>query len=569
MSAATNTEALAMYFCDASGVPAPVIDLATRSPHKVTTHFRPIFSADPHRDELLMGDSLVHAPSLFSGTQILRLFGGFGLADRGAGAFDGKLLAKFVWHLHLEKPASAAFLLFLPGRGDIRWVAEELEELRDDHGEEVLDVQILHSGIPAESQLRVTRARPGSTLRKVILATDIVESSVTIPNVDVVVDTCMHKRKKWTAAKGEAELCLQLITKDEALQRHGRTGRLGPGEVYCLVPKRTFDSMQQHATPHMEDANIADILLTLSDSPVVRDPRAFLLHETLTPPSPEQVDDAYSKLVEVGALTLVQGSPVPTMLGRILQKLPLEPELGLLVWSGLRFGALAACETMVGVVQRGLPFLLSGPHFTSAEVRHLVSVRTTCCPNSDLLAGLRAYQAWQTFLKGTDPAPSVRQEAQWCWDHYLSLSRLYEIEEVSAQVRAALAELGLRPALEEAEMAVLRERRLQHRQLQAEDFYASATVSDPGASLHRLVGAFDGPEQTTLRAARWCIGLAFAAHAVSATNHQVIPPFYNVLAVLRSKIAIALLDRATCNLQPGSMCRYLVTVTCYLVGIIR
>jgi HrpA-like RNA helicase len=353
--------------------------------------------------------------------------------------------------------------VFLPGRGDISWVVEELDALRSDHGD-ALDVQVLHSGIPAESQLRVKRARPGSTLRKIILATDIVESSVMIPDVDVVVDTCMHKRKKWNAGKGEAELCLELITKDEALQRHGRTGHLGPGEVYCLVPEPIFDSMREHATPQMKHANIADILLTLSDSPVVRDPRAFLLHEMLTLPAPEQADDAYSKLVEVGALMLVQGFPVPTTLGRILQKLPLEPELGLLVWSGLQFGALAACETMIGIVQRGLPFLISGPHFTPAEVRHLVSIHTTCCPDSDLLAGLRAYQAWQTLLKGTDPAPSVRQEAQWCWDHYLSFSRLYEIEEVCAQVRAALAELGLRPAPEEAEMAALHERGLQHRQ---------------------------------------------------------------------------------------------------------
>mmetsp|Transcript_63919 Transcript_63919/g.207769 ORF Transcript_63919/g.207769 Transcript_63919/m.207769 type:complete len:132 (+) Transcript_63919:2681-3076(+) len=103
--------------------------------------------------------------------------------------------------------------------------------------------------------------------------------------------------------------------------------------------------------------------------------------------------------LELGALERqLDGRHVPSQFGRLLQKLPLEPELGLLIWNGLRLGELESCEILAGIVQRGLPFL-SDSAFSPADVRELVNLRHACCPDSDLLAGLRAFRAWRAFLK--------------------------------------------------------------------------------------------------------------------------------------------------------------------------
>mmetsp|Transcript_63919 Transcript_63919/g.207765 ORF Transcript_63919/g.207765 Transcript_63919/m.207765 type:complete len:795 (+) Transcript_63919:367-2751(+) len=232
MSAATDCDSLAKFFCGEDGRRAPVLDLAG------TLH--PI--QELHLDQIMFFKSRLALQS-----------------DAVAPA----LLAGFLWHLHREKARSSRFLVFLAGRGDITALQAELYEIQDDNdGREELDIRSLHSGIPIEKQMQTLAVSAGSTQRMIVLATDVVESSVTMPDVDVVVDSCLHKRKKWNAQLREYQLCQELITKDEALQRRGRTGRLGPGEVYRLIASWEYQTLANHATPQMQSASISEVLLS-------------------------------------------------------------------------------------------------------------------------------------------------------------------------------------------------------------------------------------------------------------------------------------------------------------------
>lgn len=79
-----------------------------------------------------------------------------------------------------------------------------------------------------------------SEIRTIIIATDVVESCVTIPECAVVIDLCVHRRMRWSVAAGENQLTTEFITSDEALQRKGRTGRTCPGIVYRLIPQTAY-----------------------------------------------------------------------------------------------------------------------------------------------------------------------------------------------------------------------------------------------------------------------------------------------------------------------------------------
>lgn len=104
------------------------------------------------------------------------------------------------------------------------------------------------------------------TRRDIILATDVVETSVTIPECEVIIDCCIHRRKAISNHEsGESQLMNSLISADEALQRRGRTGRTCPGTVWRLIPCDVFQQLSMHSIPEMQrdSVSIADILLAL------------------------------------------------------------------------------------------------------------------------------------------------------------------------------------------------------------------------------------------------------------------------------------------------------------------
>eukprot|EP00913_Durusdinium_trenchii_P002570 g2378.t1 len=179
------------------------------------------------------------------------------------------LYAEFIRSCHQERAARrdfASFLVFLPGKRELQLLWERLDDVTD------LQVKCIFGGQTIEEQERVL-SESHQRERSVILGTDVIESSVTIPDVDLVIDTCEQKRLRWDGGKNQSLLTLVLVSKDEAKQRSGRTGRVRDGEVIRLVSKGCFDRLQPHAEPQIKHSRLEDLLLSLFELPNLGDPR--------------------------------------------------------------------------------------------------------------------------------------------------------------------------------------------------------------------------------------------------------------------------------------------------------
>ncbi|CAJ1453071.1 unnamed protein product, partial [Effrenium voratum] len=207
------------------------------------------------------------------------------------------LYADFIRWCHEERARRkdlASFLIFLPGKREVTLLRERLEEIRN------LKVQCIFGGQTIEEQERVL-SESQDHARTVILGTDVIESSVTIPDVDLVIDTCEQKRLRWDAGRKQSLLTLVLVSQDEAKQRSGRTGRVRDGEVVRLISKESYDRLQKHAEPQIKHSRLEDLLLSIFELPNLGDPREFL-SKMPDPPPADRVDRAIVRLLELNAL---------------------------------------------------------------------------------------------------------------------------------------------------------------------------------------------------------------------------------------------------------------------------
>eukprot|EP00439_Symbiodinium_sp_Y106_P077821 s595_g16.t1 len=442
------------------------------------------------------------------------------------------LYAEFISELHRKRPPRKdgqleSFLVFLPGKREVSLLAEKLDDRNlEAVGVPQLDIKCVFGGQTVESQEKALVKSAIGASRTIILGTDVIESSVTIPDVDLVIDSCEHKRLRWDPSKKQSLLTMLLISQDEAKQRAGRTGRLRPGIVIRMISCRCYDRLAPHVEPQIKHSRLEDVLLTIFELPNLGDPREFL-KQMPDAPDPLRVETAITRLLELKALdkaAAVEGgaNAKPTWFGRFLQKMPLDPEVGLLVMNGVRLRLVKECAILAAVHQRGDPFL-DHLDFSPQEVRSLREVRDACSPGrgsgarplpGDLMAGLGAYRAWQAYLARSGSWSSVEHEAHWCQQHFLSLDRLHEIEEMVTQIHDVLEEMGYAPGLTPQEKERMRRRRQEKLSVKVE---RSHPAKFPGEDIRKLLGSEPMHRDTELLLA-WCIAASFTAGILEITN---------------------------------------------------
>ena len=223
-----------------------------------------------------------------------------------------------------------AILCFLPGAPEIR---RAIDAIRSQVPAGV-DVLPLHGGLDADEQ---DRAITPSRTPRVIVATNIAETTLTVPDVRLVVDTGVHKVARYDAARGVDSLETERITQDSADQRAGRAGRTGPGRAIRLWDSR--DRLRPHREPEIARIDLASVALDVLAWG--GDPRTFPWFD---PPPPTAVDGAMALLGELG---VVDARGALTALGRDLHRFPLHPRLArLLVAAGGTEAAALACALL-------------------------------------------------------------------------------------------------------------------------------------------------------------------------------------------------------------------------------
>lgn len=206
-------------------------------------------------------------------------------------------------------------LVFLPGAAEIRRSSEALSELAQGTGTLVVP---LHGDLPIEAQ---ARAVSPADRRKVVLSTNVAESSVTIEGVTAVVDSGLARVATVSPWTGLPALTLAKISRAAAVQRAGRAGRTAPGRVLRLYLRSDFESRPRHDAPEIERLDLSEAMLILHGSGV-SDPRSLAW---LSPPPEAALDAAENLLRRVGALN-TDGRL--SAIGRRLLEFPVHPRLG-------------------------------------------------------------------------------------------------------------------------------------------------------------------------------------------------------------------------------------------------
>ena len=238
--------------------------------------------------------------------------------------------------------AEGSLLAFLPGVAEIERTAERLEGLPSG-----TDIHRLHGSLEPGAQ-RAAIAAPPAGRRKVVLATSIAETSLTLDGVRIVVDSGLARRPRYDRGAGITRLVTERASRAAVAQRAGRAGRQGPGIVYRLWAEAATAGLPRFDPPEILEADLSALLLDCALWGVA-DPRAL---RWLDPPPPAAVDEARRRLLALGALGQ-DGRPTPH--GKAIAALPLPPRLAhMLIEAEARGWGRTAAEVAVLLSERGL-----------------------------------------------------------------------------------------------------------------------------------------------------------------------------------------------------------------------
>ena len=239
---------------------------------------------------------------------------------------------------------SGSILAFLPGQGEIRRVEERLKERI---GDPAIVLAPLYGAMDSEAQDLALEPAPKGQ-RKVVLATSIAETSITIEGVRVVIDSGLARVPRFEPDVGVTRLETVRVSRAAADQRRGRAGRTEPGVCFRLWDEPQTQSLPAFADPEIRSADLAGLLLDCAEWGTA-DPRSL---SWIDPPSAAAIDAAREELTELDAL---DGRGLITAAGRRLRSLPLPPRLARMVIAAAEFGhANEAADIAAIMVERGL-----------------------------------------------------------------------------------------------------------------------------------------------------------------------------------------------------------------------
>jgi ATP-dependent helicase HrpB len=285
-----------------------------------------------------------------------------------------------------------SILAFLPGQGEIRRVEERLRERITDP-----DVILapLYGALESSVQDEAIEPAPAGK-RKVVLATSIAETSLTIEGVRVVIDCGVARVPRFEPGVGITRLETVRVSRASADQRRGRAGRTEPGVCYRLWDEAETTSLLAFADPEIRSADLAPMVLDCAEWGVT-DPRTLAW---LDAPTDAALDAAREELLSLGAL---DADHRITADGKRLRRMPLPPRLARMVWTAADYGGThGAAEIAALLVERGL-----GGSDTSLEVRLDNFRRDRGRRAADMR---RMAEGWADLAQGGAPVPKARTE---------------------------------------------------------------------------------------------------------------------------------------------------------------
>lgn len=320
---------------------------------------------------------------------------------------------------------SKAILVFLPGIAEIRTLNDLL--LSEPFFQRNWEVYPLHSTIATEDQERAFLV-PADGTRKIVLATNIAETGITIPDVTCVIDTGKHREMRFDERRQLSRLIDTFISRANAKQRRGRAGRVQEGLCFHMFTKYRHDHlMSDQQTPEMLRLSLQDLAIRVKICKIGGIEET--LGQALDAPSAKNIRRAIDALVDVRALTAAEDL---TSLGHQLARLPLDVFLGKLILQGTIFKCLDMAITVAAILSSKSPFTAPFGQRTQADQARKAFKRA----DSDLLTVYNAYLGWKKVCQTNG------HDFQYCKKNYLSSQTLSNIEDLKGQLLVSLVDAG-------------------------------------------------------------------------------------------------------------------------------
>ncbi|KAK9073702.1 hypothetical protein SSX86_006296 [Deinandra increscens subsp. villosa] len=319
-----------------------------------------------------------------------------------------------VMQIHLTEP-EGDILVFLTGQEEIDHACQCLYERMKGLGKNVPELIILpvYSALPSEMQSRIfDPAPPGK--RKVVVATNIAEASLTIDGIFYVIDPGFAKQNVYNPKQGLDSLVITPISQASAKQRAGRAGRTGPGKCYRLYTESAFNNeMSPTSIPEIQRINLGLTTLTLKAMGI----NDLLAFDFMDPPSPQALISAMEQLYSLGAL---DEEGLLTKLGRKMAEFPLEPPLSKMLLASVDLGCSDEILTIIAMIQTGNIFYRPREKQAQADQKRAKFFQA----EGDQLTLLAVYEAWK----------AKNFSGPWCFENFIQSRSLRRAQDVRKQL---------------------------------------------------------------------------------------------------------------------------------------
>ncbi len=321
----------------------------------------------------------------------------------------------------LAREGPGDILVFLPGEREIR---EAQEALRKHHppGTEILP---LFARLSVAEQERIFQSHSG---RRIVLATNVAETSLTVPGIRYVVDTGLARVKRYSMRNRIEQLKTEKVSRAAARQRAGRCGRVAEGICIRLYDEADFMARPAHTTPELLRSSLAGVILRMKS---LRLP-AIAEFPFLDPPEPRRVNDGQALLRELGALDEADRL---TRVGRELARLPLDPRIGRMLIAAREKAVLAEMLVIAAYLSVQDPRERPLDRQEAADQKH----RRFADGNSDFVAILRL---WAHVDALNAQRKSQRKFRDGLRDEFISPNRVREWRDVHGQLATQVKEMG-------------------------------------------------------------------------------------------------------------------------------
>ncbi|NLA35490.1 MAG: ATP-dependent RNA helicase HrpA [Actinobacteria bacterium] len=385
-SATIDTERFSNHFDD-----APIIEVEGRT-YPVDIRYRPLDEVPDERDPLDIAEGICAAVT------------------------------------ELRSELDGDILVFCSGEREIREAAAALEDLKLPETE----IFPLFARLSAAEQHRVFERHRG---RRVVLATNVAETSLTVPGIRAVVDPGTARISRYSNRTKVQRLPIEAVSQASANQRAGRCGRVGPGICIRLYSEQDFESRPEFTEPEIRRTNLASVILQMANLGL-GDASKFPF---VDPPSDRNIRDGVALLEELGAVDPARAGTRRwlTKLGRSLVRMPVDPRFARMVIEAVDNGALHEVMVIAAAMSIQDPRERPYDHRDAADQQHARFKH----PDSDFLSYLNLWN----YLAEQREERSGNQFRRMCRTEYLNYNRIREWHDIYGQLKRATKQMGFVP----------------------------------------------------------------------------------------------------------------------------